>query len=151
VKSRFVLAAGSPQLVPAAFTGCAPRRLLVLSLYGHTVVPRLKTVESHVIVPMSTPSNVARGPETKINIDAIPGDGGRVRWDAVRRPHPDAIVPHCQPATEERGAVQSKVEAEAVVFDNERTNPKRADDAAGPDDDPERTICNGDGALTEDV
>jgi hypothetical protein len=87
--------------------------LLVLSLYGHTVVPRLKTVESHVIVPTSTPSNVARGPETKIHIDAIPGDGGRVRWDGDE--------------PKERGAVQSKVEADAVVFDNGRTNPRAGD------------------------
>jgi hypothetical protein len=74
------------------------------------------------------------GPENKIHIEAIPGDGGRVWWDgdepkdpgAVRRPHPGAIVPHRQPGNEQRGAVQTKVEADAVVFDNERTNPKRA-------------------------
>jgi hypothetical protein len=56
-----------------------------------------------------------------------------------------------QPANEQRGAVQTEVEADAVVFDNERTNPIRADDFAGPDEDPEGTICNGDGALTVDV
>ena len=75
---------------------------------------------------------MARAPKTKIHIDAIPGDGGRVRWDGDERkdpgavpPHPGAIVPHRQPANEQRGAVQTKVEADAVVFDNERTNPSK--------------------------
>ncbi len=103
------------------------------------MVPRLKTVESHVIVPTLTPSNRGAGPETKIHIEAIPGDGGRVRWDGNERkdpgavaPHPGAIVPHHQPATDDRGAVKSKVEADAVVFDNERTNPRSGDDYAVP-------------------
>ena len=60
------------QLVPAAFTGCAPRKLLLLSLYGHTVVPRLKTVESHVIVPTSTPANVARAPKRRSTSTPFP-------------------------------------------------------------------------------
>src|SRR4029450_4767619 len=60
------------QLVPAAFPGCAPPKLLVLSLYGHTVVPRLKTVESHVIVPTSTPSNVARAPKRRSTSTPFP-------------------------------------------------------------------------------
>src|SRR4030095_5951526 len=94
----------------------------------------------------------------KIHIDAIPGDGGRVLWDGDKRkdpgavpPHPGAIVPHRQPANEQRGAVQTKVEADAFVCDNVPTTPIRADDFAGRDEDPEGTICNGDGALTEDV
>ena len=61
-----------------------------MSLRAHCRT-RLKTVESHVIVPTSTPSNVARAPKTKINIDAIPGDGGRVRWDGDERKDPSAV------------------------------------------------------------
>ena len=81
------------QLVPAAFTGCAPRKLLVLSLYGHTVVPRLKTVESHVIVPTSTPSNVARAPKRRSTSTPFPvmADGFDGMEMNVRTPAPFVV------------------------------------------------------------
>ena len=71
--------------------------------------------------------------------DGFDGMEMNVRTPAPSPPHPGAIVPHRQPANEQGGAVQTKVEADDVVFDNERTNPIRADDFAGPDEDPERT------------
>src|SRR6266496_5232032 len=90
------------QLVPAAFTGCAPRKLLVLSLYGHTVVPRLKTVESHVIVPTSTPSNVARAPKRRSTSTPFPvmadGFGGmemNQRNSEVGPPPPSRVAAPC--------------------------------------------------------
>ncbi len=90
------------QLVPAAFTGCAPRKLLILSLYGHTVVPRLKTVESHVIVPTSTPSNVARALKRRSTSTPFPvmadGFGGmemNQRNSEVGPPPPSRVAAPC--------------------------------------------------------
>src|SRR4030095_5930957 len=77
------------------YMGCAPRKLLVLSLYGHTVVPRLKTVESHVIVPTSTPSIVARAPKRRSTSTPFPvmADGFDGIEMNVRTPAPSPRTP----------------------------------------------------------
>jgi hypothetical protein len=73
--------------------GCAPRKLLILSLYGHTMVPRLKTVESHVIVPTSTPSIVARAPKRRSTSTPFPvmADGFDGMEMNVRTPAPFVV------------------------------------------------------------
>jgi hypothetical protein len=70
---------------------CPPK--IAGSLYGHTVVPRLKTVESHVIVPTSTPSNVARAPKRRSTSTPFPGmaDGFDGMEMNVRTPAPFVV------------------------------------------------------------
>jgi len=101
-----------------------------VSLYGgHTVVPRLSRRITRNI-PTSNALERGAGPETKIHIDAIPGDGGRVRWDGDERktpaPSPRTPVPLflTVPRQEQRACrPKPKSRPNARFFDNERTNP----------------------------
>src|SRR5882724_4509753 len=82
-----------PMVVRRWFDGGteAPRVLI----YGHSVVPRLRTVASQVMVPMVTPSTVARVPNlrsTSVPLSTML-DGFRGSETMVNVPAPSANRP----------------------------------------------------------